>query len=219
MYALITDGSISKYINNPKSLVIGDVRYPAKIFSLWSASELAAIGIIKVTFDDSNKKDERWYNNTNQSYTYDASAGTVTAAYGTATAKAHADVAEVWSQDEIDAGIAPDGTSANDPKNDENGDQIITRGLKYNLIQTLKQQAAGILKDTDWYIVRKADAGTAVPSSITNHRAAVRTKTAEMETAITNASNTPALETLYTYTKQEDGSVTRPLGELPRLES
>ena len=58
-----------------------------------------------------------------------------------------------------------------------------------------------------------------MPSSITTHRAAVRTKAAEQETAITNASDTPALETLYTYTKQEDGSVTRPLGELPRLES
>jgi len=219
MYAIITDGSISKYVVHPKPLVIGDVQYPARIFSAWTASELAAIGIIEVTFDDSNKKDEKWYINTNQTYTYDASAGTVTATYGTATAKAHADVAEVWSQDEIDAGKAPDGTSANDPKNDENGDQIITRGLKYNLIQTLKQQAAGILQDTDWYIVRKADAGTAVPSSITNHRAAVRTKAAEMETAITNASNTPALETLYIYTKQEDGSVTRPLGELPELES
>ena len=219
MYAIITDGSVSRYINHPKAITIGDVQYPAKIFSVWSKSELNAIGIYEVTFDDSNKKDEKWYINTNQTYTYDASAGTVTATYGTATAKAHADVAEVWSQDEIDAGKAPDGTSANDPKNDENGDQIITRGLKYNLIQTLKQQAAGILQDTDWYIVRKADAGTAVPSSITNHRAAVRTKAAEMETAITNASNTPALETLYIYTKQEDGSVTRPLGELPELES
>jgi hypothetical protein len=40
-----------------------------------------------------------------------------------------------------------------------------------------------------------------------------------METAIINASDTAALETLHTYTKQEDGSVTRPLGELPVLES
>jgi hypothetical protein len=39
-----------------------------------------------------------------------------------------------------------------------------------------------------------------------------------METAITNAADTPALETLYTYIRQEDGSSTRPLGELPRLE-
>mgnify|MGYP001242860041 CR=1 FL=1 len=204
MYAIITDGSISKYINHPKPVTIGDVQYPAKIFSAWTASELAAIGIIEVTFDNSNKKDEKWYNNTNQTYTYDASAGTVTAAYGDATAKAHAD-SLFTAQDETD-GLGTEG-------------EVKSRGLKYNLIQTLKQQAAGELQKTDWYIVRKADAGTAVPSSITNHRAAVRTKTAEMETAITNAADTPALETLYTYTEQEDGSVTRPLGELPRLES
>ena len=208
MYAIITDGSISKYVNHPKSLVIGDVQYPARIFSAWTASELAAIGIIEVTFDDSNKKDEQWYINTNQTYTYDASAGTVTATYGTATAKAHADT--LWtSQDKTDGKI-PEGKDVGD---------VAVKGLKTILIENIKAQAAGILQDTDWYIVRKADAGTAVPSSITTHRAAVRTKAAEMETAITNASDTPALETLYTYTEQEDGSNTRPLGELPELES
>jgi hypothetical protein len=208
MYAIITDGSISGYVNYPKPITIGDVQYPAKIFSIWTASELAAIGIIEVTFDNSKKKDEKWYVNTNQTYTYDASAGTVTAAYGDATAKAHAD--SLWTQADSDDGDLPDDKEVGDLK---------SRGLKYNLIQTLKQQAAGELQKTDWYIVRKADAGTAVPSSITTHRAAVRTKAAEMETAITNASDTPALETLYTYTEQEDGSITRPLGELPRLES
>ena len=208
MYAIITDGSISKYVVHPKPLVIGDVQYPARIFSAWTASELAAIGIIKVTFDDSNKKDERWYINTNLTYTYDASAGTVTAAYGTATAKAHADT--LWtSQDKTDGEI-PEGKDVGD---------VAVEGLKTQLIRTVKSQAAGELQNTDWYITRKADAGTAVPSAITTHRAAVRTKCAEMETAITNASDTPALETLYAYTKQEDGSYTRPLGELPTLES
>ena len=208
MYAIITDGSISKYINHPKPLVIGDVQYPARIFSAWTASELAAIGIIEVTFDDSKKKNEKYYINTNQTYTYDADAGTVTATYGDATARAHADT--TWSQADSDNGDLPSDKSVGDLKDE---------GLKTQLIRTIKKQAAGILQDTDWYIVRKADASTAVPSSITTHRAAVRTKAAEMETAITNASNTPALETLYTYTEQEDGSVTRPLGELPRLES
>jgi hypothetical protein len=208
MYAIIKDGSISRYINQPKAVTIGDVQYPANIFSVWTASELAAIGIIAVTFNDSNKKNEQWYINTNQTFTYDASAGTVTAAYGTATAKAHADT--LWtSQDKTDGKI---------PEGEDVGD-VAVEGLKTKLIRTIKQQAAGILQDTDWYIVRKADAGTAVPSAITTHRAAVRTKAAEMETAITNASDTPALETLYTYTEQEDGSSVRPLGELPELES
>ena len=223
MHAIITDGSISKYINFPKPLVIGDVQYPARIFSAWTANELAAIGIIEVTFNDSNKKNEMYYINTNQTFTYDADAGTVTATYGTATAKAHADVDEVWSQDEIDDGNAPDGTSANDPKNDKDGNQIITRGLKYNFIQIIKAQAKGLLNETDWYITRKAEKSTAIPSAITTWRDAIRTKQAAMETSITNASNTAAIETLYKYVNTADEGdprvLERPLGEFPKLGS
>ena len=205
MYAIVTDNEITKFINHPKSLVIGDVRYPAKIFSVWSASELNAIGIYEVVFDNSNKKDEKWYINTNQSFDFDGNE--VTASYGTATPKAHADT--LWTQEDSDNGLMPDDKEVGDVK---------TRGLKYNLIQTLKQQVAGELSKTDWYITRNTEKSTAIPSAISTHRDAVRTKQAEMETAITNASDTPALETLYTYTEQEDGSVTRPLGELPTLE-
>ena len=206
MWGLVESGSITKIINKPKGMVIGDVRHSRKIFELWSKSELEAIGIYEVEFDNTNKKDETWYINTNQSFAF--AGGKITASYGSATAKAHADT--LWtSQDKTDGKI-PDGKDVGD---------VAVEGLKTKLIRTVKQQAAGILQDTDWYITRKADAGTAVPSSITTHRAAVRTKAAEQETAITNASDTPALETLYTYTEQEDGSVTRPLGELPILES
>ena len=208
MYAIITDGSISKYINHPKSLVIGDVRYPAKIFSIWTASELAAIGIIEVMFDNSNKKDEKYYINTNQTFTYDADAGTVTATYGDATARAHADTL-FTAQDETDG----KGTEG----------EVATRGLKYNLIKSLKITVANILSETDWYILRKADADTDVPSAITTFRAAVRTKAAAMETLITNASNTAAIKTLYTYVNTADEGdpvvMERPLGKLPELGS
>jgi len=207
MYALVENNEITKFINYPKSMVIGDVQYPAKIFQLWSASELNAIGIYEVVFDDSNKKDEKWYINTNQSFAF--ADGNVTASYGAATPKAHADT--TWSQDDEDAGDLPDDKSVNDIK---------TRGLKYNLIQTIKQQASGLLAPTDWYVVKASEVSDySVPTNIATYRASVRTKSNEMETAITNASDTPALETLYTYTEQEDGTVTRPLGELPTLES
>jgi hypothetical protein len=201
MYALVTDGTITKYFSYPKGFTLGDLQYPKDIFMKWSVSEKEAIGIYEVVFDNSNKKDEQWYINTNQSFAF--ADGVVTASYGTATAKAHADT--TWSQDDEDAGDLPDDKSVGDIK---------TRGLKYNLIQTLKQQVAGILNDTDWYITRNAEKSTAIPSAISTHRDAVRTKQASMETA----SNTPALETLYTYTEQSDGTVTRPLGELPTLE-
>ena len=88
-----------------------------------------------------------------------------------------------------------------------------------NLIRDLKITVANILSKTDWYITRNTEKSTAIPSAISTHRDAVRTKQAEMETAITNASNTPALETLYTYTTDDDGVQSRPLGELPTLES
>ena len=209
MYALVTDNKITKFINHPKAMVIGDVQYPAKIFQLWSTSELNAISIYEVVFDDSNKKNEKWYINTNQSY--DFADNTVTASYGTATAKAHAD--SLWTQDEIDDGDAPEGTSPGDVK---------VEGLKTQLIRTLKQQVAGILSNTDWYITRNAEKETAIPSAISTHRDAVRTKQAEMETAITNASDTPALETLYKYVNtgtEENPVYEKPLGELPTLES
>jgi len=202
MFALIDNQKITKFYSGNKGVIIGDNQYPRSIFTLWNETQRNAIGIFEVTVDTTNKKDQQWYINTNVSYGVESNKAV--GSYGTATPKAHADTL-FTAQDETD-GLGTEG-------------EVKTRGLKYNLIQTIKKQAAGILQDTDWYIVRKADAGTAVPSAITTHRAAVRTKAASMETAITNASDTPALETLYTYTRQEDGSVTRPLGELPILES
>jgi len=209
MYALVTNNEITKLITNPKSMVIGDVRYPAKIFSVWSASELNAIGIYEVVFDNSNFKDEKWYINTNQSYDFDGNE--VTASYGTATPKAHADT--TWSQQDSDDGDLPSDKSVGDVK---------TRGLKYNLIRDLKITVANELAKTDWYITRNTEKSTAIPSAISTHRDAVRTKQAEMETAITNASDTPALETLYKYVNtgtEENPVYEKPLGELPILES
>ena len=208
MYALVTDNKITKLITNPKSMVIGDVRYPAKIFSLWTASELAAIGIYEITFNDSNKKDQKYYTNTNQTYTYDADAGTVTASYGTATPKAHADTL-FTAQDETD-GKGIEG-------------EIKSRGLKYNFIQSIKIIANNLLSKTDWYITRKTEKNTAIPDNITTWRNGIRTKQAAMETLITNASNTAAIETLYTYVNTADEGdpkvIERPLGEFPELGS
>ena len=206
MFALVESGSITKYYSGNKGITIGDNNYPKAIFTLWTKDEREAIGIYEVEIDNTNKKDEKWYINTNITYAFGS--GKVTGSYGTATAKAHADT--LWtSQDKTD-GLIPTGKDVGD---------VAVEGLKTVLIKTLKAQAAGELQSTDWYVIRKADAGTAIPSAIETHRAAVRTKCASMETSITNAADTAALETLYTYTKQEDGSVTRPLGELPTLES
>ena len=209
MYALVEDNNITKLINNPKSIVIGDVNYPAKIFSVWSASELNAIGIYEVITDSSNRKDEKWYINTNESYAF--ADNQVTKSWGSATAKAHADT--LWTaQDKTDDKI-PEGKDVGD---------VAVKGLKTVLIEQLKSQVANELARTDWYITRNTEKSTAIPSDISTHRDNVRTKQASMETQILNASDTPALETLYTYVNtgtEEDPVYERPLGELPTLES
>ncbi len=205
MYALVESGSVTKIFSNLKGFELNGIQYPSDIFYKWTKSEKEAIGIYEVETDSTNFKDEQWYINTNESFTF--ANNKVTRSWSTATAKAHADT--LWTQADSDNGFLPSDKEVGDVK---------TEGLKTILIREIKKEAASILQKTDWYIIRKADAGTAVPSSITTHRAAVRTKAAEMETAITNASDTPALETLYTYTEQEDGSVTRPIGNLPTLE-
>ena len=206
MYALVEDNSITKIFPGPKGFEHNGNQYAPDIFYKWSKAEKEAIGLYEVTTDSTNYKDEQWYINTNESFTFNS--GKVTRSWGTATPKKHTDT--LWTEEDKTDGNIPEGKDVGD---------VAVEGLKTQLIRTIKQQAAGILQDTDWYIIRKADAGTAVPSAITTHRAAVRTKAASMETAITNAADTPALETLYTYTEQEDGSITRPLGELPVLEA
>ena len=202
MFALVESGSITKMLRGNKGITIGDNQYPAAVFSLWSESERNAIGIYTIEIDSTNKKSEEWYINTNITYAYDSSANKVKGTYGTATAKDITDIK--WTQSEIDAGNAAPGADTNTVK---------TEGLKTVLIRKVKTEAEDILNETDWYITRKAEKSTAVPSSITTHRDAVRTKQAEMETSITNASDVAALQTLYT---RNDSGV-RPLGDLPRL--
>ena len=200
MFALVdkSDNSITKMFSGKKGVDIGDNRYSQQIFTIWSEAERNAIDIYTVEMDTSKRKDERWYINTDITYSFDGSKAK--GSYGDATAKAHADTK--WTQKQIDDGDAPDGADT---------DTVAIEGLKTILIRDIKKQAASELTKTDWYVVRKTEESTAIPSAVTTHRKAVRSKQAEMETAITNASDTPALETLYA--RDEDGD--RPFGEIP----
>ena len=206
MFALIENQQITKFYSGNKGVTLGDIQYPRSIFTLWSEAERNAIGIFEVTVDTTNKKDEEWYINTNISYGVESNKAV--GSYGSATPKLLEDRNETNK----------DGS----PMLDADGNQVVTKGLKSQKKDIIKQQAAGILQDTDWYITRKADAGTAVPSAVTTHRAAVRTKSNEMETSIDNASDVDALATLYEYVNtgtEENPVMERPLGEFPRLDS
>ena len=201
MYALVENNEITKIITNPKSLVIGDVRYPSKIFQLWSKSELNNIGIYEVITDNTNFKDEAYYTNTNEQYNY--ADGQVTRSWGTATPKRLND----------ENAVDKDGNNILD----DDGNQVINYGLKTEKKEIIKREASGLLAPTDWYVIKANEvADYNVPENITTFRADVRAKSNEMETQIDACTNVDELKSLYEYTKHDDGSVTRPLVEFPK---
>jgi len=200
MWARLESNTIVEILARPKALNIGGTQYPSNIFSMWTNAELAVIGIVPVTIDNTNLKDNQYYINTNQSFAYNTETGVATASYGTATAKAIADTLYT-AQDETD-GLGTEG-------------EVKTQGLKTLHKERINAQAAGHLQSTDWMVVRAAEGGTAVPSSITTKRAAVRTKANAMCTQIDGAANVEALIALYTYNSETPP--VRPLGELPTV--
>ena len=207
MHALVQDNNITEIIKNPKSLVIGDVRYPAKIFQLWSKAEKEAIGLYEVVIDSTNLKDTQYYVNANEQYNF--ANNQVTKSWGTATAKELED--RLYTQEDSDNGTMPDGKSVGDVK---------VKGLKTIKIEDIKQQASNLLSPTDWYVIKATEvADYNVPSNVTTFRTDVRAKSNEMETSINGASDVNALQALFEYTRQDDDTIARPLGEFPRLES
>ena len=203
MYAIVENNQITQYVNFPKSVVIGDVRYPAKIFELWSQSEKEAIGIYEIIVDKTNYKDPAYYNNTNSSYTF--ADGQVTESWGTATPKRLEDEDAV---DENGENIL-----------DEDGNQVIYYGLKTEKKTIVKQQASGLLEKTDWHNHKALDDNTyTIPEDIKTYRANVRAKSNEMETQIDACNNVDELKTLYEYVNtgtEENPVYERPLAEFP----
>ncbi len=203
MFALVESGKITQFPKGNKGITIGDNQYPSSIYTLWTEAERNAIGIYTVEIDNTNRKDEAFYINTDVTYTFTGSA--VTGTYGTATAKQLAD-SLYTSQDNTD-GLIPEGKSVGDVK---------VEGLKTQYKNKFNAEAAGLLAKTDWYVIKAADVTDYnVPSNIATYRAAVRTKVNAMETSIDNCADVDALKTLLTYTKDSEGVVSRPLGEFP----
>ena len=191
MYALIENNEIKKLYNNPRALKINDVQYPSNIFSIWSKEEKENIGIYEVEFNNSNKRDENFYNNTNQSFNF--ADGKVTASFGSATARELEDTV--------------------------NEDDSITQGLKSQKKANIKQQASSLLAPTDWYVVKAAEVESySVPEAMTTYRADVRTASNSMESKIDACSTVDELATLYQYVNtgtEENPVMERPLGEFP----
>jgi hypothetical protein len=200
MYALVEDNEIKEIITKPKAMIIEDVQYPAKIFQLWSKAELNAIGIYEVVTDSSNKKDEQYYINTNEQFSY--LNDEVTRSWGTATPRRLED------------------KNATDENGVEFDPVVVIKGLKSERKDTLKNQASALLSTTDWYVVKANEVeGYTVPENITNFRSDVRAKSNEMETQIDACTTVDELKTLYEYVNtgtEENPVYERPLAEFPK---
>ena len=199
MYAIVEDKKVIETFNHPKKLIRNDVRYSTKIYSLWSVDEKKAIGLYEVEYDDTKKKDEEWYINTNQTIAYKTTGDKVVASYGNATAKAINDRNAI----------------------DENGIELdpvqVIKGLKTIKKEMINNQCAELLAPSDWRVVKAKETETEMDSGWKTWRASVRAKCNSMQTQIDNASDVDDLATLFTYTTT-DGVTSRPLGEFPEKE-
>jgi hypothetical protein len=155
-------------------------------------------GIYEVIYNTTNLKDTEFYYNGAETFTF--ANDQVTASYAPATAKALNDVNAVDQNGQ--------------PVLDQDGKQLVTKGLKSNHVARIKSQAAGLLQSTDWYVIRNAESQAAIPANISTYRAAVRTKSNDMEALINAVSSVEQLASLYKY---DINTKTRPLGEFPRL--
>ena len=195
MFALVQDSNIVQMLKGNKGITIDGVQHPSSIFTLWTDAERLAIGIYPVRIDTTNKKDEAWYINTNITYAVDGDE--VVGSYGTATAKAIEDA------------------NATDENGVELDPVVVIKGLKTIKKEMIDQQCAGILADSDWRVIKAKETSTSMNSGWKTWRSSVRTKCNSMQDQIDAVSNVDELAALFTYTEQEDGSITRPLGEFP----
>jgi len=190
-WALVKDGNVTTIYNHPKAITLDGIQHPANIFTVWNKATKKAHGIYE--YNEVNKSvNSKYYTLGSSSMVVDDAAGTVTKTY-TKNAKNLDDVNEV---DENGDAIL-----------DENGDQLVTLGVKSIEKARIKTVAAGLLQSSDWMVIRAAEGGTAVATDIATYRAAVRTKSNSMETAIDGAADTDAMIALDTTTYHANGAI------------
>ena len=200
MWALVQDGKVVAVYKTPRAVNIGGINHPRTIFNYWSAAQLKAIGLYSYNEVNASPNGDYYYSGTSE-IVIDDSAGTVTKTF-TNTLKLLADT--LYTEDDKSKGLIPSEKDVGD---------VSSVGLKNQEIDKIKTIAGGLLQSSDWYVTRKAEAGTAIPSAVSTYRAAVRTASATMETKVkaisdtTNQTNMNAFIALKTDTFKEDGTL------------
>jgi len=175
MWARVKASQVIEIVNGAKAMTIDGTQYPASIFRIWSAADLKAKGLYSYT--ETGQKDPTYYTMGAIKYTVDDDKGTVVGTYSS-TAKGLDDVK--WTSKEISDGEAPEGATT---------DTVKTEGLKTIWKKKIKDQANSLISPYDWYTLRKAQAGTAIPSDINTYINAVRTASGVNEANVESTSD------------------------------
>jgi len=192
MWALIKDNKIEQIYQRPKSLVIGEVRYPSNMFTKYTDAEKAAIGIYPVE-DSGTKGDDRFEYTSQATYTWSASDKKVTTSY-TITEKSLVDIEQ---KDESGNNIL-----------DEKGNKTYSYGLKTQAKEKAKQHANNLISRFNWLVERSIyDSSKTIPSAVGTYVGNIKADCATIEAAIDAASDMAAFKKLYDYEYNEDGSV------------
>jgi hypothetical protein len=191
MWAYIKDNKIEEIIARPKDMVIDDVRHSRRIFTAWTWDELNSIGIY--TVEPATQGDSRFEITSSPTYTYSSSGKKVTTAY-TTTDRA---LDDAEAKDESGNNIL-----------DDDGNKLINYGLKTLAKNQCKITANEFIAKFNWLVERSIyDSSKAIPDAVKTYVAAIRTDCADIETAITNASDMTAFKALYTDELNSDGTI------------
>ena len=157
----------------------GNIQYPANWLTFASPEEREALGIVEIA-ESVRPNDEFYWVTDNNDGTY------------TSTPKLLDDRAEV------DENGDPVYVKIYDPVTKtmvDTEEQMVTKGLKTQWIQRVKETANSLLKNTDWMVIRKAERDIAIPSATATYRAAIIAEAARLETAIASVTTVENLIT------------------------
>ena len=194
MWARIENNKIVEYYDRKQSIVLNNVRYSSQIFTIWTDAQRKDLGIVPIVISGTHLN-SKYYIEKNHSDAIAEDGNSVIRTIGVKEADKKLENEDAKDQD------------GNQLFEDDGVTKRINYGLKHNAIQKVKAQQAGYLTETDWYIIRKADAGTAIPSNIQTWRNAIRADATRIETAITNAADMNAFIALHTNTYKADGTI------------
>jgi hypothetical protein len=146
------------------------ISYPSNWLRFATAEDKAAIGITEVAEEDTSY-DPRFY-----------------------WSKGHPKALE----DKLE--VKEDGTplmvQVYDPETEAMVDtdkQVVTKGLKSNMIAQVKHTAGTLLAQTDWMVIRKAERDVAIPEAVAAERAHIVAEADRLEAAIAAVSDVEAL--------------------------